>query len=177
MLPVALMGGEDHSQAFRRLVPYAPGSVVAAVGWQVGRYGIMFVRGHGPNPWSKLESSRPQSSAAPFMAGALDLQRVTRSRFGAFCVARDRPLLSACRRGPQADERLADAFHRAVPAVTCRPSAVRLPTGFMRSSTTATGLWRAEIPSASGITRRGNDWSDRFPLVVQAVNHLKGGPA
>jgi len=23
------------------------------------------------------------------------------------------------------------------------------------------------------ITRRGNDWSDRFPLVVQAVNHLK----
>ena len=23
------------------------------------------------------------------------------------------------------------------------------------------------------ITRRGNDWSDRFPLVVEAVNHLK----
>jgi bifunctional non-homologous end joining protein LigD len=23
------------------------------------------------------------------------------------------------------------------------------------------------------VTRRGNDWSDRFPLVVQAVNHLK----
>ena len=23
------------------------------------------------------------------------------------------------------------------------------------------------------ITRRGNDWSDRFPLVVAAVNHLK----
>ena len=23
------------------------------------------------------------------------------------------------------------------------------------------------------IARRGNDWSDRFPLVVQAVNHLK----
>ena len=23
------------------------------------------------------------------------------------------------------------------------------------------------------ITRRGNDWSDRFPLVVDAVNHLK----
>ena len=22
------------------------------------------------------------------------------------------------------------------------------------------------------ITRRGNDWSDRFPLVVEAVNHL-----
>ena len=25
------------------------------------------------------------------------------------------------------------------------------------------------------ITRRGNDWSERFPLVIQAVNHL-GGP-
>ena len=23
------------------------------------------------------------------------------------------------------------------------------------------------------ITRRGNDWSDRFPLVVEAVTHLK----
>jgi ATP dependent DNA ligase domain len=23
------------------------------------------------------------------------------------------------------------------------------------------------------ITRRGNDWSERFPLVVEAVNHLK----
>src|SRR3954447_3597123 len=23
------------------------------------------------------------------------------------------------------------------------------------------------------ITRRGNDWSDRFPLVIEAVNHLK----
>src|SRR4051794_41307802 len=23
------------------------------------------------------------------------------------------------------------------------------------------------------ITRRGNDWSDRFPLVVEAVDHLK----
>ena len=23
------------------------------------------------------------------------------------------------------------------------------------------------------ITRRGNDWSERFPLVIEAVNHLK----
>ena len=23
------------------------------------------------------------------------------------------------------------------------------------------------------ITRRGNDWTDRFPLVAEAVNHLK----
>jgi bifunctional non-homologous end joining protein LigD len=23
------------------------------------------------------------------------------------------------------------------------------------------------------LTRRGNDWSSRFPLIVEAVNHLK----
>ena len=23
------------------------------------------------------------------------------------------------------------------------------------------------------LTRRGNDWSDRFPLVIEAMNHLK----
>jgi bifunctional non-homologous end joining protein LigD len=23
------------------------------------------------------------------------------------------------------------------------------------------------------ITRRGNDWSERFPLILEAVNHLK----
>ena len=28
-------------------------------------------------------------------------------------------------------------------------------------------------PSIRLITRRGNDWSDRFPLVIEAVNHLK----
>jgi bifunctional non-homologous end joining protein LigD len=27
------------------------------------------------------------------------------------------------------------------------------------------------------ITRRGNDWSDRFPLVIEAVNHLKSSTA
>ena len=27
------------------------------------------------------------------------------------------------------------------------------------------------------ITRRGNDWTNRYPLVVEAVNHLKVGPA
>ena len=26
------------------------------------------------------------------------------------------------------------------------------------------------------LTRRGNDWADRFPLVVEAVNHLKVRP-
>ena len=40
----------------------------------------------------------------------------------------------------------------------------------MRLSTTAIALWRGEIPSAAAFTRRGNDWSHRFPL---AVNHLK----
>jgi ATP-dependent DNA ligase len=27
------------------------------------------------------------------------------------------------------------------------------------------------------ITRRGNDWPQRFPLIVEAVNHLRCGPA
>jgi ATP-dependent DNA ligase len=26
------------------------------------------------------------------------------------------------------------------------------------------------------LTTRGNDWSDRFPLVVEAVNHLRALP-
>jgi bifunctional non-homologous end joining protein LigD len=30
------------------------------------------------------------------------------------------------------------------------------------------------IPLASGLfTRRGNDWTQRYPLVAEAVNHLK----
>jgi ATP-dependent DNA ligase len=28
-------------------------------------------------------------------------------------------------------------------------------------------------PRARFLTRRGNDWSGRFPLVVEAVNHLR----
>ena len=58
-------------------------------------------------------------------------------------------------------------------SLACRPPpTVRrpAPTGFMRLSTTAIALWRGEIPSAAAFTRRGNDWSHRFPL---AVNHLK----
>ena len=43
----------------------------------------------------------------------------------------------------------------------------------MRLSTTAIALWRGEIPSAAAFTRRGNDWTQRYPLVTEAVNHLK----
>ena len=32
---------------------------------------------------------------------------------------------------------------------------------------------RRDSVGISLITRRGNDWSDRFPLVIEAVNHLK----
>src|SRR3954469_23654246 len=32
---------------------------------------------------------------------------------------------------------------------------------------------RRDSVSIRLITRHGNDWSDRFPLVVEAVNHLK----
>ena len=65
------------------------------------------------------------------------------------------------------------AFHRALPAVP----ADRPPSG---------SNWIHEIKHDGYrlmarrdpvgirlITRRGNDWSDRFPLVVEAVNHLK----
>jgi ATP-dependent DNA ligase len=27
------------------------------------------------------------------------------------------------------------------------------------------------------LTRRGNDWADRYPLIVEAVNHLTYAPA
>jgi len=27
------------------------------------------------------------------------------------------------------------------------------------------------------ITRRGNDWTERYPLVVEAMNHLRCAPA
>jgi hypothetical protein len=48
------------------------------------------------------------------------------------------------------------------------------PTGFMKSSMTAIGFWQGATPwGLRLITRRGNDWSARFPLVVEAVNHLK----
>ena len=51
----------------------------------------------------------------------------------------------------------------------CLPSpADRPPTGsnwITRSSTDPVGIRL--------ITRRGKDWSSRFPLVIEAVNHLK----
>jgi len=38
----------------------------------------------------------------------------------------------------------------------------------------ATGSWPAGTRWCIRLlTRRGNDWSDRFPLVVEAVNHLR----
>ena len=32
---------------------------------------------------------------------------------------------------------------------------------------------RRDLVSIRLLTRNGNDWSDRFPLVIEAVNHLK----
>ena len=38
----------------------------------------------------------------------------------------------------------------------------------------ASGSWPDATSWVSGlITRRGNDWTQRYPLVVEAVNHLK----
>ena len=48
------------------------------------------------------------------------------------------------------------------------------PTGYTRSSTTVYRLMaRCDPVGIRLITRRGNDWTTRFPLVVEAVNHLK----
>jgi len=44
----------------------------------------------------------------------------------------------------------------------------------MKLSTTAIAFMaRRDSVGIRLITRRGNDWSVRFPLVVEAVNHLK----
>jgi len=55
------------------------------------------------------------------------------------------------------------------PASPAQPTSRRLgPTGFIDQA--------RRLPADGGIrllTRRGNDWSDRFPLVVEAVNHLR----
>jgi bifunctional non-homologous end joining protein LigD len=49
---------------------------------------------------------------------------------------------------------------------------VRLaPTGFTRSSIRLKA--RRDSVGIRLITRRGNDWSDRCPFVVEAVNQLK----
>jgi hypothetical protein len=48
------------------------------------------------------------------------------------------------------------------------------PTGFTRSSTTASGSCGPRDPVGIRlITRRGNDWTECYPLVVEALNHLK----
>ena len=48
------------------------------------------------------------------------------------------------------------------------------PTGFTRSSTNGDRLVARRDPVGIRlITRRGNDWTTRYPLVVEAVNHLK----
>ena len=44
----------------------------------------------------------------------------------------------------------------------------------MKSSTMAIGLWPDAMPVGIRLmTRNGNDWSSRFPLIIQAVNQLK----
>ena len=61
----------------------------------------------------------------------------------------------------------------------CLPSpaakaAGRLQAGFTRSSTTAIRLMARRDPVGIRlITRRGHDWAARYPLVVEAVNHLR----
>ena len=61
----------------------------------------------------------------------------------------------------------ADGRNSSNPASHPQPTSLRpAPIGFTRSSTTASGSWPVAIPSAS--------WSGaRYPLVVEAVKHLK----
>ena len=55
-----------------------------------------------------------------------------------------------------------------MPALTCRSSAVRHQLDWTRLSRTAIALRRGRDCRIRLIARRGNDWSDRFPLVVEA---------
>ena len=65
-------------------------------------------------------------------------------------------------------------FHRAVPAVTRRPPAER-PELHSRDQARRFPADGAAGPT-DGIrllTRNGNDWSSRYPLIVEAMNRLK----
>src|SRR5262245_1985714 len=61
------------------------------------------------------------------------------------------------------------------PASPRAPSARRpVLAGFTRSSTMASGWWSARDPAGVRLlTRRGNDWTDRFPLIAAAAGALK----
>ena len=65
------------------------------------------------------------------------------------------------------------ALHRALSTVTCRPSAVRHELDYEIKHDGYRLMARRDSVGIRLITRRGNDWSDRFPLVIEAVNHLK----
>jgi bifunctional non-homologous end joining protein LigD len=62
-----------------------------------------------------------------------------------------------------------------LPAITCRPSTVRRNWNHEIKHDGYHLMARRDSVGIRLITRRGNDWSDRFPLVVEAVNHLFDG--
>jgi bifunctional non-homologous end joining protein LigD len=60
-----------------------------------------------------------------------------------------------------------------LPAVTCRSPAVRA-SWIHEIKHDGYHLMAQRDPVGIRLTtRRGNDWTTRFPLVVEAVNHLK----
>ena len=63
-------------------------------------------------------------------------------------------------------------FHRALSAFPCRPPAVRLQLDLRIKHDGYRLMARRDPVGIRLITRRGNDWTIRFPLVVEAVNHL-----
>jgi bifunctional non-homologous end joining protein LigD len=62
-------------------------------------------------------------------------------------------------------------IHRTVPTIARRQATVRVELDIERDGYRL--MARRNPVGIRLITRRGNDWTTRFPLVVEAVNHLK----
>jgi ATP-dependent DNA ligase len=83
-------------------------------------------------------------------------------------------LISVCVRGlpPIGRASLSPASH--FPPTSHRPA----PTGFHEIKHDGFGLMARRDPvGIRQISRREKDWTTRYPLVAEAVNHLKVGPA
>ena len=65
------------------------------------------------------------------------------------------------------------AFHRALPPIPRRQAAVRLQLDSRDQARRLPADGPARSRGHPADTRRGNDWTTRFPLVVEAVNQLK----
>ena len=64
-------------------------------------------------------------------------------------------------------------IYRTVPALARRQAAVRVELDPRDQARGYRLMARRDPVGIRLLTRRGNDWSARFPLVVEAVNYLK----